>query len=68
VRVIADLHGVKHEDVKDLVQTACSKHEIPFIIITGKSPAMKKIVSDAVKLFGFTARDLFGNAGRAVIE
>ena len=52
-----DLHGVKHGDVQDIVMDACFKLKVPFIVITGKSAQMKRIVRFAVKKFGLETRD-----------
>ena len=63
-----DLHGVKHSDVTDIMIDVCSKYAPPFIVITGKSGQMKRIVSFAVSKFGFEAHDDVGNFGRVVIR
>ena len=63
-----DLHGVRHEDVTNIIVTACSKHETPFVVITGKSAQMKRIVSFAAAKFGFSVRDSINNPGRVVID
>lgn len=68
MNVIIDLHGVKHENVEYILHSACVEYTTPFIVITGKSADMKRIVSDAVKLLGLTARDTIDNPGRLVIE
>lgn len=68
MNVIIDLHGVKHEHVESIVYSACIEHEAPFIVITGKSDTMKRLVASAVKSMGYTIRDAYDNPGRVVIE
>jgi|TARA_R110001583_G_scaffold16234_5_gene66147 hypothetical protein len=63
-----DLHGISHDDVTDIIIKACSEHEIPFIVITGKSARMKRIVSFAAKKFNLEVRDTIDNPGRVVID
>jgi len=62
-----DLHGVRHEDVTDIIIGACSKYEAPFIVITGKSAQMKRIVSFAAAKSGLAIRDAINNPGRVVL-
>ena len=63
-----DLHGVKHEDVPGVVIDACSRHDIPFIIITGHSSKMKQIVSRSVGSLGYLTRELISNSGRLIVD
>ena len=63
-----DLHGVRHKDVSDIIVRCCSEYDIPFIVITGKSPQMKRIVSAIVKSFDLVLRDSINNPGRVVIS
>ena len=42
---VIDLHGVRHKDVYGLLEKPCAEDDIPFIVITGKSDTMKKIVT-----------------------
>lgn len=65
---IIDLHGIKHEDVSDIIIDACSKNETPFMVITGRSSRMKRIVSFAVAKFSLTIRDAVDNPGRVVVD
>ena len=51
-----DLHCVKHQDVKDIMIDACSKRDTPFVVITGNSSIMKRIVSFAVAKFWFRSK------------
>jgi hypothetical protein len=65
---VVDLHGVKHEDVTDIIIDICTKSSFPFVVITGKSSRMKRIVSFAVAKFGLTVRDAINNPGRVVVD
>lgn len=65
---VIDLHGVKHEDVSSIIIDACSKYEIPFVVITGKSSRMKRIVSFAAAKFKLSIRDSIDNPGRVIVE
>ena len=62
-----DLHGVKHADVENILIDACSRYEIPFTVITGKSKKMKDVVAKAVTYFGLCTRDSVDNPGRIII-
>jgi len=64
---IIDLHGIKHENVTNVVIDACSKCDIPFIIITGRSDQMKRIVSIAASKFNLLVRDAIDNPGRVIV-
>tara|TARA_B100000287_G_C20002775_1_gene531291 strand:- start:89 stop:301 length:213 start_codon:yes stop_codon:yes gene_type:complete len=66
VKVI-DLHGFKHENVTDFIIEACAKYDPPFIVITGKSTQMKKIVSFAAARFKLSVRDTIDNPGRVIV-
>jgi len=68
MHVIIDLHGVKHENVERILHSACLEHNPPFIVITGKSDDMKRLVAQAVKPLGLSVRDTYNNSGRVVIE
>ena len=63
-----DLHGVRHGDVTDIVIDACSKHQVPFIIITGNSARMKRVVALAAAKFGLVIRDAIDNPGRVIVD
>ena len=65
---VIDMHGVRHDSVEDVIVDACSKYSAPFIVITGNSLKMKKLVAHAVKQFGLTARDLINNPGMMMID
>ena len=66
MRVI-DLHGVRHKDVYGLLEKPCINDDIPFIVITGNSNTMKKIVTQIVATFGLHTKERLGNSGRLVV-
>jgi hypothetical protein len=63
-----DLHGVKHQDVPDILIECCATYETPFIVITGDSPEMKKIVSRVAIRFNLEVRDTINNPGRVILS
>ena len=62
-----DLHGVRYRDVYGLLEKTCTHGEVPFVVITGHSNAMKKIVLEIVKTFDLCASEQMGNTGRMVV-
>tara|TARA_R110002020_G_scaffold65724_1_gene173325 strand:+ start:1264 stop:1482 length:219 start_codon:yes stop_codon:yes gene_type:complete len=48
-----DLHGIRHEGVVQQIHSFVYNNELPVRIVTGKSPAMRKIVVDTVSLLGY---------------
>ena len=64
---VIDLHGVRYRDVYHMIEKPCVQEDLPFIVITGKSMNMKKIVTEIVSTFGLSAHDKLGNDGRMVI-
>lgn len=62
-----DLHGIKHEHVTDVIIDACAKYDIPFVVITGRSEQMKRIVSFAAAKFRLSVRDTVDNPGRVIV-
>lgn len=44
-----DLHGVRHEQVDEIVRSFLNFIDLPCQIITGNSPKMKNIVRGVVK-------------------
>ena len=52
---VVDLHGVRHKDVYGLLEKPCVEDDIPFVVVTGKSGTMKKIVTQIVATFGLHA-------------
>jgi len=62
-----DLHGIKHEHVTDVIIDACAKYDIPFIVMTGRSEQMKRIVSFAAAKFRLLVRDTVDNPGRVIV-
>ena len=64
---VIDLHGVRYRDVYQMLESSCVKGEIPFVVITGNSSQMKRIVTEIVRTFDLITREQMGNAGRLVI-
>ena len=64
---IVDLHGVRHKDVYGMLEVYCTDYETPFVVITGNSDTMKKIVNEVVSMFGLFAKERLGNSGRLVV-
>ena len=64
---VIDLHGVRHKDVYGLLEKPCIDDDIPFVVVTGKSDTMKKIVTQIVATFGLHTREKLGNSGRLII-
>lgn len=64
---VVDLHGVRHKDVYGLLEKPCIDDDIPFVVITGKSDTMKKIVTEIVGTFGLHTKEKLGNSGRLII-
>lgn len=62
-----DLHGIRYKDVTRILENACSRLEIPFVVITGNSPAMKMEVARVCAGFGLSVRDTIDNPGRVLI-
>ena len=44
-----DLHGLRHHEVRNLVEDFVIKEDMPVLIITGHSSAMQQIVKDVIK-------------------
>jgi hypothetical protein len=65
---IVDLHGIRHKDVSDIVTRQCNEYEEPFVVITGNSPQMKRIVAAVARTFGLSVRDSIDNPGRVVVD
>ncbi len=65
---VIDLHGVKHREVSSIMTRCCSECDIPFVVITGKSSQMKKIVAGVAQSFGLSTRDTIDNPGRVIID
>ncbi len=64
---VIDLHGTRYKDVYGLLEELCVHGETPFVVITGHSTTMKRVVSEIVKTFDLCASEQMGNAGRMVI-
>ena len=64
---VIDLHGVRHKDVYGLLEKPCTDDDVPFVVITGNSTTMKKIVTQIVATFGLGTREKLGNTGRLIV-
>ena len=64
---VIDLHGVRHEDVYRKLEKPCIEGETPFIVVTGKSDTMKRVVAEVVETFGLFAKEKLGNSGRLIV-
>ena len=64
---IIDLHGIRHEDVQDFFWQNCKDFKAPFIVITGNSDRMKKIVFLVADNLGLSVRNHIDNPGRLII-
>tara|TARA_R110001592_G_scaffold188358_1_gene433443 strand:+ start:1837 stop:2049 length:213 start_codon:yes stop_codon:yes gene_type:complete len=64
---VIDLHGIRHRDVYGLLEKQCTDDDVPFVVITGKSVSMKKIVVQIVQAFGLQATEKLGNHGRLIV-
>lgn len=67
-----DLHGIKHEDVKQTLDKAiweCMKKKKHRLwVITGNSDDMKKIVSDVTKEYKLLAVESMFNPAEIIID
>ena len=64
---IVNLHGIRHKDVYGLLERLCVEDDTPFIVVTGKSNTMKKIVTQIVANFGLHTKEKLGNSGRLIV-
>lgn len=62
-----DLHGVRYGDVYGKLENLCIDGDYPFIVITGNSSTMKKVVQKIVSSFGLHTKEMIGNNGRLLI-
>ncbi len=63
-----DLHGMRYSEVSQIITNCCCEYDTPFIVITGKSPQMKRIVAAVAGNFGLSVRDAIDNPGRVVVD
>lgn len=64
---VIDLHGVRHKDVYGMIEMSCVDGDYPFVVVTGESATMKKIVTQIVETFGLHTKEKLGNSGRLVV-
>ena len=65
---IIDLHGTKHREVSDIMTRCCNEYEAPFVVVTGKSSQMKRIVAAVAESLGFQVRNAIDNPGRVIVD
>ncbi len=63
-----DLHGIRHSEVPDIIIECCAMYDTPFVVITGNSNRMKRIVRDTAAQFNLKVKDAINNPGRVVIS
>jgi DNA-nicking Smr family endonuclease len=67
-----DLHGVKHEDVKQILDKRiweCMKSKKKRLwVITGHSDEMKRIVRDVSRDYGITAVESMFNSAELILD
>ena len=54
--------------VSEIITNCCYEYDTPFIVITGKSAQMKRIVAAVADNFGLSVRDAIDNPGRVVVD
>ena len=59
---------MRYNEVSEIITNCCCEYDTPFIVITGKSPQMKRIVAAVADNFGLVARDTIDNPGRVVVD
>lgn len=67
-----DLHGVKHEDVKQILDKhiweCMKKKKLRLWVITGNSDDMKRIVKEVSHEYGLTAVESLFNSAEILID
>ena len=54
-------------DVYGMIERSCVDGDCPFVVVTGESATMKKIVTQIVGTFGLHTKEKLGNSGRLVV-
>ncbi len=62
-----DLHGLKHYDVKDVVENFVLMNSAPFRIITGRSDRMRELVETILKEHRFNFYTPAHNPGEIIV-
>ena len=62
-----DLHGLKHYDVKDVVENFILMNSTPFRIITGRSDKMIELVETTLKKHHFDFYTPAHNPGEIIV-
>ena len=63
-----DLHGVRYQQVSEIITKCCCEYDTPFVVITGDSAQMKRIVAAVADNFGLKVRDTINNPGRVIVD
>ena len=64
---IINLEGKRHRDIYFLLERPCTEKEVPFVVITGNSKTMKKIVKEVASTFGLLTQEKIGSSERVII-
>ena len=64
---VIDLHGIRYRDVYGALESVLTQSDVPFVVITGNSSQMKRIVTEIVRTFDLSTREQIGNAGRLIV-
>jgi len=52
-----DLHGVKHQDVRSLLDSHIFNYDPPFEVVTGNSLKMRELVLEVLEEYGLSYFD-----------
>ena len=63
-----DLHGIKHRDVAKFIHDLVVKVDVPFFLITGHSPEMRRLALEALEPFNLTGEVLYYNHGVMIVD
>jgi hypothetical protein len=62
-----DLHGLKHYDVRDVVENFILINDTPFRIVTGRSDKMRELVETTLKKHHFDFYTPAHNPGEIIV-
>lgn len=62
-----DLHGLKHYDVKDVVENFVLMNDTPFRVITGNSDRMRELVQKVLTEHKFKFYTPAHNSGEIIV-
>ena len=60
-----DLHGIRHDKVRQLLDSCIYRHEPPFEVVTGNSLSMKQIVIKVLQEYELHYFDI--NCGSIIV-